>query len=548
MLSGAVPWPAQTAERYCREGYWGQATLADLLRRPSQADGASTAVVTRSSRVSYGELDDRADRLAAGLRSLGLAAGDRVVVQLPNTVELIAVCVALFRLGAIPVLALAAHRRAEIGYLCEHAEAAALIIPDTCFGYDHRELARQVRPTAPELKHVLVAGEPAEFTALGAIAAEPADLAPPDPAEVALCLLSGGTTGLPKLIPRTHRDYMFQIRETARQLGFGASHAYLAALPVAHNAALGCPGALGALDAGGRVVMAGSPAPDEVFPLIASEGVTLTTLMPALLPLWAATASLYDADLRQLVIEVGGARLDPEVARSAEQSLGATITRWFGMAEGLLCFTRPAEPAAVRHETEGKPLCAADELRVVGADGRDVAAGDAGELLARGPCLLRGYYRAPEYNSEAFTADGYLRTGDLVRLTTEGNLVVVGRIRDVVNRGGEKVATGEVEDHLRAHPAVRDAAVAGASDATLGERNCAFVILEGVIPAGEVTLRGLREFLTERGLAGYKLPDQLELVERFPVTPVGKVDKRTLLEQLAPAPGATAAVAANQER
>lgn len=527
MLTGAVPWPAEFERRYREQGYWGDQTLAGLLRQQSPDDRSRAAVVTMTSRVSYGELDDRADRLAAGLRAIGLAAGDRAVVQLPNSVELIAVCVALFRLGVIPVLALAAHRRAEIGYLCEHSGAAALVIPDICLGFDHRELARQVRLAAPDLRHVLVAGEPAEFTALAQVSAEPADLAPPDPAEVAFCLLSGGTTGLPKLIPRTHRDYLFQITETARQLGFGRDDAYLAALPVAHNAALGCPGALGALAAGGRVVLASSPAPDEVFPLIEREGVTLTTLMPAFLPLWAETAPLFGADLRRLVIEVGGAVLDPQVARGAEEALGARITRWFGMAEGLLCYTRPDEPAAVRHQTEGRPLCAADELRIVDADGHDVPPGEAGELLARGPCLLRGYYLAPEYNARAFTADGFLRTGDLVRLTGAGDLVVTGRVKDVVNRGGEKVPAGELEDHLRAHPAVRDAAVTGADDPTLGERTCAFVI-----PSGEVTLRGLRDFLAERGLAAYKLPDQLELVDRFPFTGVGKVDKRALREAL----------------
>ena len=216
---------------------------------------------------------------------------------------------------------------------------------------------------------------------------------------MAFCLLSGGTTGQPKLIPRTHRDYLHQVRGTARAMGLGPDGAYLAALPLAHNAALGCPGALGALDAGAKVVVAASPAPDEVFGLIAAENVTLTTLMPAFLPLWASCAGMFDADLSRLVVEVGGARLDPATARTCEEALGCTITRWFGMAEGLLCFTRLTDPPEVRLETEGPPLNAADELRIVGPGGADVAPGEVGELLARGPCLLRGYYRAPAYNA-----------------------------------------------------------------------------------------------------------------------------------------------------
>src|SRR5205807_5011506 len=223
--------------------------------------GERLAVVAGANRLSYAEFDRRADRRAAGLRPLGVRPGDRFVVQLPNIAELLIVCVALFRLGAIPVLALAAHRRSEIGYLCRHTEATGLIIPDVHLGFDHRELARELTPRP---RHVLVAGAPDEFTALAEVTAEPADLAPPDPADVALCLLSGGTTGRPKLIPRTHNDYLCQIRGTARELGFDRGGAYLAALPVAHNAALGCPGVLGALWAGATAVLAGSPAPDEV--------------------------------------------------------------------------------------------------------------------------------------------------------------------------------------------------------------------------------------------------------------------------------------------
>jgi 2,3-dihydroxybenzoate-AMP ligase len=531
MLSGAVPWPAELAERYRREGFWRGETLAALLREPVRAGGTKTAVATRTARVSYATLDQRADVLAAGLRGLGLGRHDRVVVQLPNTVDFVVVCVALFRLGAVPVLALPAHRRAEIGYLCEHTEASALVVPGVHLGYDHRDLARDVAAAVPSVKHVLVAGEPGEFTRLAEVEAEPAELPAPDPGDVALCLLSGGTTGTPKLIPRTHDDYLYQIRETARAMRLGPSGAYLAALPAAHNAALGCPGILGALLVGGTAVLASSAAPDEAFPLIAREGVTLTTVMPAFLPLWMDTVDLFDVgdQLRRLVVEVGGAPLAPELARQVEPALGCTLTRWFGMAEGLLSFTRVDDPAEVRYATEGRPLSPADEVRIVGADGHDAPPGEVGELLTRGPYTIRGYYRADEYNARVFTPDGFYCTGDLARLS-DGHLVIEGRLRDVVNRGGEKVPSAEVEEHLRAHPAVKDAAVVAVPDRALGEKTCAVVV-----PAGEQppTLAGLRDFLAGRGLAGYKLPDRLELTGAFPLTPVGKVDKAALRRTVA---------------
>ncbi|GIJ79603.1 2,3-dihydroxybenzoate-AMP ligase [Micromonospora phaseoli] len=528
MLTGCVPWPDEPAQRYRQEGIWRGEVLGDLLRPWAARDPDRTAVVTRHGRHSYAGLDNRADRLAAGLVALGIGPGDRVVVQLPNTPDFVVTCVALFRVGALPVLALPAHRRAELGYLAEYAGAAALVVPDVLAGTDHRDLARAVRQAVPGLKHVLVAGEAQELTALRDVDAEPLELPAPDPSEVAFFLLSGGTTGLPKLIPRTHDDYAFQLRATAEAMGFDEHGAYLAALPVAHNAALGCPGVLGALRAGGRAVLAASPAPDEVFPLITAEQVTLTTLMPALLPVWTETAAVFGADLSKLVIEVGGATLSPEVARRVRPATGATLTHWFGMAEGVLCFTRPGDGDEVAATTQGTPLSPADELRVVDEADRDVPAGKVGELLARGPCTLRGYYAVPEHNRTVFTADGFLRTGDLVRRDAAGRLVVVGRIKDVVNRGGEKISVDEVEAHLVAHPAVRTAAVVPVPDPRLGEKTCAVIVARDAPPS----LAEVHDFLRARGLADFKLPDRLHVTPQLPYTPVGKIDRRALAREV----------------
>lgn len=529
MLDGCVPWPDDVAERYRREGYWRGEVLGDLTRDVARTDPGRTAVVAGARRYTYGEVDDRADRLAAGLAARGIRPGDRLVVQLPNTIDFVVVCLALFRLGALPALALPAHRRNEIGYLCRHTDAVGYVIPDVAQGFDFRDLAREVRAEAPTVRHVLVSGEAAEFTGLDSVDATPAPSPAPDPGEVAFFLLSGGTTGMPKLIPRTHDDYAYQLRATAEAMGFGPTGVYLAALPAAHNAALGCPGVLGALRAGGTVVLAASPSPDEVFPLIERERVTLTTLMPAFLPVWMDLAEVFGADLSRVTIEVGGARLDPEVAAKVRPTLGCTLTHWFGMAEGLLCFTRRDDPDDAPVHSQGRPMSPADELRVVDDADRDVPAGEVGQLIVRGPTALRGYYRAPEYNARAFTADGFLRTGDLVRFAPGGELVVTGRIKDVVNRGGEKVPAGEVEEHLMAHPDVRDAAVIAVPDAALGEKTCAVVVARGSVRPG---LGELRDFLARRGLAGYKLPDRLETVEALPYTGVGKVDKVALARQM----------------
>jgi len=421
------------------------------------------------------------------------------------------------------------HRRNEITYLCEAAGAVAYIIPDVHQGFDYRSLATDVVLSVPTLRHVFVHGDPGRFTALSDVEADPVPLEGPAPEDVAFFLLSGGTTGLPKLIPRTHDDYAYQLRATAAGLRHTRDSTYLAALPVAHNAALGCPGLLGTLLVGGKVVLPASPAPDDCFGLIGPEAVTLTTLMPPLVLLWLETAGLYDVDFSRLLIQVGSARFAPEVARRIYTELGASLTHWFGMAEGLLTYTRPDDPRDVIIHTQGRPLCPDDEIRVVDERDRDVTPGDIGELLTRGPYTLRGYYRVPEHNAKAFTADGFLRTGDLVRLTPDGNMVVEGRLKDVINRGGEKVSAGEVEDLLITHPAVREVAVVAMPDELLGEKTCAWVIPRGPAPA----LEELRTFLRSRGLADYKLPDRLELTEGFPHTKVGKVNKADLRELVA---------------
>ncbi|WP_157536120.1 (2,3-dihydroxybenzoyl)adenylate synthase [Kitasatospora mediocidica] len=509
-------------------------TLDAILRSQARCRPDRTALISSGRRIGYGELDAAVERLAGRLAGLGLAAGDRVVVQLPNSIEFILLIFALFRLGVIPVLALPGHRRNEIDHLCKMAEAVGYAIPRGQPGFDFLSLAEAVRAGNQGLRHVLTAGHPDgslddvfrlhDGTDLPSRRPD-SQFPVPAPADLALLLLSGGTTGAPKLIPRTHRDYVYNVRESAALCGLDENSRYLAALPAAHNFALGCPGVLGTLAVGGTVVLAPGAAPDQTFELIARERVTVSALTPPLLTLWLAEASWSDADLSSLrLLQVGGARLGRAEAARVGPELGCRLQQVFGMAEGLLCFTRPDDPPETVLSTQGRPLSAADELRVVDGDEREVAPGEIGELLVRGPYTIRGYYRAPDYDATAFTTDGYYRTGDLVRRTATGHLVVEGRVKDVINRGGEKVPAAEVEDHLSAHPQVAQAAVVGMPDGLLGERSCAYVVPQGSAP----TLGELAAFLRGRGLAAYKLPDRLEIADAFPRTGAGKVDKREL--------------------
>jgi 2,3-dihydroxybenzoate-AMP ligase len=252
--------------------------------------------------------------------------------------------------------------------------------------------------------------------------------------------------------------------------------------------------------------------------------------VPPLVPLLLDAARVVRHDLSSLrVLQVGGARLATEVARRVRPGLGCALQQVFGMAEGLVNYTRLDDPHDVVVSTQGRPMSPADEIRIVDDDDRDVADGEVGHLLTRGPYTIRGYYRADAHNARAFTADGFYRTGDLVRRTATGHLVVDGRAKDQINRGGEKIAAEEVEGHLLAHPSVADAAVVAMPDAQLGERTCAWIVSRGAAPSP----RDLAAFLRERGIARFKVPDRVEVIEVLPRTAVGKVDKRALRRRIA---------------
>nr|AGS49487.1 long-chain-fatty-acid--CoA ligase [uncultured bacterium esnapd7] len=518
MIDGFVPWPGDLVREYRRAGFWPGRSLGDLFHESFERNADRVAVVCGEQRMTYAELSERVRRLAHGLLELGIEPSDRVVVQLPNVPEFVLVVLALLRAGAIPVLALPGHRRTEIEHVLAHSGAVAYVVMDRFGGFDFRGLAREVSFAGT----VIVSGEAEEFVALDSLDAAERELPEVDPAGPALFLMSSGTTGLPKLIPRTHEEFAYLMRATAGAMRAGSDLVYLAVNPMAHPAALGCPGVLGSLLLGGKAVLTSSVRPDEVFPLIRRENVTVTSLVPAVLRLWADSGHHHD-DLAPLVLQLGSAPLDSALATRARKVLGCGLMRWFGITEGTLAHTRLDDPDEVIENTEGRPLSEADEMLVVGPSGDPVPDGEAGELLVRGPYTVRGYFRAPEENARSFTPDGYYRTGDLVTVRPDGNLVVLGRIKDLINRAGEKVSPEEVERHLCAHPAVRDAAVVGVPDTKLGERVFAFLV-----PQGEVSSAAIKAHLRERGLAVYKIPDRIGMLAELPRTAMGKVDKRAL--------------------
>ncbi|REF28038.1 yersiniabactin salicyl-AMP ligase [Xenorhabdus cabanillasii] len=507
---------------------WNGKTIDQQLTGWSKTWGNKTALIYQEQHLTYHELHQLAERLASGLSQRGIRRGDNVMVQLPNCISFVVTCFALFRLGAHPVLLMPTQRAHDVHALCQIARPVAYVIPDCIYGFDYREMARQVAASCPEMKHIIVDGEAEEFTALSSIDGEPLDISVPGSCygDIAILLLSGGTTGTPKLIPRTHDAYTYDFVLSARLCTINTESVYLAVLPVAHNFTLGSPGILGTFSQGGCVLLSDTASCEEVMPLIEQHKVTHVALVPALARLWEQARDWEQSDLSSLrCLQVGGGRLTPELAKQVMTRLGP-LQQVFGTAEGLLCYTRLDDPYEVIINTQGRPLSEEDEIKIVDANLQSVPSGEVGELITRGPYTITGYYRADQHNTIAFTTDGFYRTGDLVRMRSDGNLIVEGRIKEQINRSGEKISTQEVETLLLQHPNIDDAVIIAVPDELLGERICACIPKS--INQPEPTQ--IQAFLHQKGVQRHKIPDQWLFVAYWPLTTVGKIDKRQLVQ------------------
>lgn len=531
MIEARQTWPDELVRKYREKGYWRSETFGQMLKDRAQQYGNKVAVVDQfGHELSYTQLYEQAQVLARGFLELGLKKGDRVIVHMPNVAQIFPVIFALFSAGILPVYALAAHRITEIEHFAKTSEACAYVCVDEFDGYDYRNLAQALKEKVPQIKNVVVAGDAKEnFLSLERLfklgEKSEKQLEPCNPQEVAFMQISGGSTGLSKLIPRTHDDYIYTLRESNRICNVTQDSVFLVVLPVSHNFAMSSPGSLGALYAGGKVVLAASPSPENAFKLIEQEKVTITGLVPPLLLVWLQAAEHQTHDISSLeVLLVGGAKLTAEVAKRVRPVLNTQLQQVLGMAEGLVCYTRLDDPDEVVLHTQGRPISPDDEILLLNDQGEPVAVGEPGYLMTRGPYTIRAYHNNPSANARSFTDDGFYITGDMAVMTPEGNLEVRGRANDHINRAGEKISAEEIEDHLLAHKNVFDAAVVSIPDEYLGERSCAFIIPQGEKPR---TIE-IKQWIRARGLAEFKVPDQVVFVDRFIETAVGKTSRKEL--------------------
>ena len=538
-IEGVVYHPAEVVARYRELGVLKPETLGQVLHDAAVRYPDNVAVVgpADGTRWTHRELDEKSDRFGAALLALGLKPFDPVMFQIGNVPEFFVTLYGCFKAGLIPVCTLPAHREEEIGYIARLVGAKAHVVQGD-LKFDLVAFGRKMAAQVDCMKHLIVArGQPGpDLHSVDSLiervsakdarrALEALDI---DPWNVGIYQLSGGTTGLPKVIPRFHSEYVCNIRSWAEFSKMSDKSVSLWPLPAIHNAAIiafNTPAHI----LGGTAVVMQEHDPESFLGTIERERVTMTgAALPVMVRcIDAGVIGNYDLSSVECFITLG----ETPTARRAFKVPAFHI---FGMAEGLCMRTRPSDPDEVQLGCIGRPINPYDEVKLVKLGTEEpVAPGEVGEFLARGPYTLRGYFKAEEHNAKTFTADGHYRSGDLMKARVIDGVTYYsfeGRAKDNIDRGAEKISAEEVERYVLRHPDIRECLVIGMPDRVMGERVCAYVILEEGRQAP--SLKDLADFIAGQGLARFKAPERIEVVDNFPVTKVGKTSKGLLRDDI----------------
>jgi acyl-CoA synthetase (AMP-forming)/AMP-acid ligase II len=541
-------------ERYTAAGYWSDETLVDAFRQNAEERPDETAYVDDRTSVTWDEVWRAGGEIASGLAHRGVGRGDVVAVQLPNRVEFVHVLVGVLRLGAVFCQYPPDYRAREVEFLLGFSEARAVVVVDRFRDFDHPAMVDGIRERLPHLGTTVVVPTP-DASAPAASEAwiplddlrrdgDPEDPAPDRPAaadDVMRIAFTSGTTGEPKAVMHTANTTLFTLRHEIEERGLTADSTVLIFLPVGMNA--GFFGVMEAALAGARAVLMERFQPAGVLERIERYGVCTFVAAPTAVTALLAQDALGSTDLSSLtVVQAGGSSSPVELLREANERLGCPVVDLYGMLEtGMTSCTDPDEPYEDWAGTVGRPYPWL-QLRILDEHDRDVPAGIEGEIVKTGPAITVGYYRNPAKNAESWTADGWFRSGDRGVLDEAGRLSVSGRSKDMIIHGGANVWPREIEEVLLRHPDVADAAAIGVPDDYFGENVCACVVLR---PGATLDLDGLVASMAD-DVAKYKLPQQLEVFDAFPLGPTGKVLKRDLAQQVAarhPAPATPTAEA-----
>jgi 2,3-dihydroxybenzoate-AMP ligase len=531
---------AKDVYQYTKKKWWLGLTLGDILDRTADVFPNKEALVDDRVRLTYSELRNKVDHLAMGLMNLGIEKRDTVLLQLPNWAEYVYSYFALQKIGCIPVLLISGYRQLEVSHLGLLTEAKAWIVPDRYRKVDYLSFIGEVRQKNPQLRQVIsVRAEKGkrEFTAslesLMERGATPGDRyemmkIKPRATDIAHIIPSGGTTGLPKGIPRTHNDYICNVEYLHKGWEMNVRDVSLVVVPVGHNLAL--LNVVGAVLMGYKLVLLDSTKPQDICSTIEREEVTYLPTVPSVVRRVLESERLHDFNLRSLKkISAGGEPSAPDLIREVYRKLNCTYINEFGMSEGLLCRTSLTDDVETICNTVGKPCCPYEQIKVVDGMGKALPPDQEGELVTKGPGIFAGYLKHPEENERSFLRGGFFRTGDRARMDRSGNLKITGRTKDIIIRGGENISPALVEELLCTHPGIADAAVIGMPDKELGEKVCAYVRLtEGA----RIDPEEIKSFMESQGASNLLIPERIEFLSMLPLTEAGKHDKKALREDI----------------
>lgn len=539
-MDGVPAYPAKEARLYRKLHLWKDITLGEALDYMAKVYPGKEAVVDDQKRWTFSELSQLTTDFASALADMGFRPGDKIMMQMPNQVEWALLYLGMQKIGVVPIPCNPRHSNKEIENFGKITEASAWIGPPSHRKFDYLEMLKEIRPKLPSLKQVILVeqsdSERPGTLSLNRVLAQYRNsnisrlkkytLDPDEPLHL---LPTGGTTGMPKLVPRTHNSYICAAYFAGTICGQSAHNIDAISTPMAHNASL--VRLMLMVLYGSTLAMGSSTLAKDMLAFIQKERATGVFLVPTLIAdiLNEPDFDKYDVSCLRY-IPTGGAKGNAERLREAKRRLKCSIHNSFGMSEGPHLGLPWYEDEDQILTTVGKPFCPWDDFRLLDENGKEVPRGEEGLLAARGATIFKGYYRAEETNHLSFTPEGYFMTGDLARVNEKGNFIITGRMKDVINRGGEKISAPEVEELVMGIEGVVAAAAVPMPDVRMGEKVCVFI---KPVTGYRFNLETVCTTLRSRGASVLLLPERIEIIEEMPLTPVNKIDKKVLIQRVA---------------
>jgi len=540
-LEGFTPYNKEDAVKYNSCRWWSGLTFGDILDRAANIHPDKEAFVDRKTRLTYGEAREKTNKLAIGMIDLGIQPLDRVLVQLPNWNEFVFAYFALQKIGAIPVLLIDRYRQLEINNLISLTGATSWIVASRYKKTDYVPIINDILKENPEFKNIItVRGERDHkpFSSLERLI-EKAEMTEdnlarltsraPDPMQVAHMGPTGGTTGAPKIVPRTHNSLITGSEYCSKSWEQNNQDVNLIAGPIGHDLTF-TKGFIGSIIMLGKIIFLDSTDDKEICETIEKEKVTSIIWVPTLAQRMLQYKDLDKHDLNSLkkMHSAGGAS-HPDLVKDVTKRLKMKFYNGYGATEGMTTITRTTDDLETICTTVGRPTCPYDTYKVIDKAGNELTPNTQGELVLKGPGVFTGYYNNPEENKEAFTKNGFFRTGDVATIDEKGYITLTGRIKEMINRGGESISATEIERLINRHPDVAAVAVIPMPDLLMGERVCAYIQPKA---GTQLSVNEIISFLKGQKASVLQLPERIEFIDAMPYTGAEKLDKKSLREDI----------------